>query len=80
MADIYEMPVQRLAILEEAKSMRAALMGGVGVGLYSGFSMAEQMNEIVSEVLPETAVLSTYRQLYPLFEATYTPLKPIFDG
>ncbi|MEM7119554.1 MAG: FGGY-family carbohydrate kinase, partial [Chloroflexota bacterium] len=79
MADIYEMPVQRLAILEEATSMGAALTGGIGVGLYPDFSMAEQMNGIVSEVMPETAVLPTYRQLYPLFEATYIALEPIFE-
>ena len=38
MADIYGLPVQRLAILEEATSMGAALVGGVGVGLYPDFS------------------------------------------
>ena len=34
MANIYGIPVHRLAVLEEATSMGAALAGGVGVGLY----------------------------------------------
>ena len=53
MADIYAMPVQRLAILEEATSMGAALVGGVGVGLYSGFDMIHRMNEVSATVLPQ---------------------------
>ena len=44
MADVYGVPVQRLAILEEATSMGAALAGGVGVGLYPDFGMIERMN------------------------------------
>ena len=46
MADIYGMPVQRLAILEEATSMGAALVGGVGVGLYPGFDLIHEMNAV----------------------------------
>lgn len=79
MADIYGLPVQRLAILEEATSMGAALAGGVGVGLYPDFSMAKTMNEVVEVIEPDSATQATYAKLYPIFEAAYHALTPIYD-
>ncbi|NDJ62694.1 MAG: xylulokinase, partial [Chloroflexi bacterium] len=79
MANIYAMPVQRLAILEEATSMGAALTGGVGVGLYSSFDMIEQMNTIAAVIEPTPATQAKYDALAPIFEAAYHTLVPIFD-
>jgi xylulokinase len=79
MADVYGMPVQRLAILEEATSMGAALAGGVGVGLYPDFSMIETMNKIAEVVEPNPANQAVYEQIYPAFEAAYHALVPVYD-
>ena len=79
MADIYGMPVHRLAILEEATSMGAALTGGVGVGLYPDFSMIDTMNEIIETIQPDPATQRAYEQIYPVFEAAYHALTPIYD-
>ena len=79
MADIYGMPVQRLAILEEATSMGAALVGGVGVGLYAGFDMIQQMNKIAATVLPDPAAQATYERMLPIFERLYAALEPVYD-
>lgn len=79
MADVYGMPVHRLAILEEATSMGAALTGGVGVGLYPDFSMIEGMNEIAEVVNPDPTAQAAYERMYPIFEAAYQALVPVFD-
>ncbi len=79
MANIYGMPVQRLAILEEATSMGAALVGGVGVGLYPDFSMIDQMNKTVDVIEPDPEEQAAYEQVYPVFEAAYHALVPIYD-
>jgi xylulokinase len=79
MADVYGLPVHRLAILEEATSMGAALAGGVGVGLYPDFSMAKTMNEVVEVIEPDPTTRLTYEKLHPIFEATYHALTPIYD-
>lgn len=79
MADVYGLPVHRLAILEEATSMGAALAGGVGVGLYPDFSMAKTMNQVTEVIEPDPAAQSAYEKLYPIFEATYHALTPIYD-
>lgn len=79
MADIYGVPVQRLAILEEATSMGAALAGGIAVGLYPDFSMSETMNQIVETVPPDPAAQRAYDRLFPVFEAAYQALLPVYD-
>jgi xylulokinase len=79
MADVYGMPVYRLAVLEEATSMGAALAGGVGVGLYPNFSMSETMNQIVETIAPDPIAQAAYEQIYPIFEAAYQALVPVYD-
>ena len=79
MADIYGMPVQRLRILEEATSMGAALVGGVGVGLYPGFDMIHQMNGIADTTQPNAEAHALYERMYPVFNRLYTALAPVFD-
>ena len=79
MADIYGLPVRRLAILEEATSMGAALVGGVGVGLYSGFDMIYSMNEVASTVLPDPAAQAVYERMMPIFDSLYDALAPVYE-
>jgi xylulokinase len=77
MADIYGVPVHRLAILEEATSMGAALAGGIGVGLYPDFSMSEKMNRVVEVIEPDPAAHSRYEEIFPIFDAAYQALLPV---
>lgn len=79
MADMYGIPVHRLTILEEATSMGAALAGGVGVGLYPDFTMSETMNAIAETFAPDPAVQAAYARVYPIFEAAYHALLPVYD-
>ncbi len=78
MADIYGLPVQRLAILEEATSMGAALAGGVGVGMYSGFEMSEQMNPIADAISPNPMNHALYEEMLPIFDRLYVALEPLY--
>ncbi len=80
MADVYGIPVERLAVLEEATSMGAAMAGGIGVGLYPDFeAMAERMNRVVETIEPQPEAKSAYEALYSIFEQTYWALVPVYD-
>ncbi len=79
MADIYGIPVQRLAILEEATSMGAALAGGIAVGLYPGFSMATEMNPVAEVIDPDPTLRATYAELTEIFKETYRALAPVYE-
>lgn len=79
MADVYGVPMHRLAILEEATSMGAALVGGVGVGLYPDFSMIHQMNEIAETIPPRAETQAAYEHVYPIFNQLYEALVPVYE-
>ena len=57
--------------------MGAALVGGVGVGLYPNFEMSETMNRLAEEVKPDLAANADYQKLFPIFESAYHALEPI---
>jgi xylulokinase len=78
-ADIFGMPVHRLAILEEATSMGAALAGGIGVGLYPGWDMSETMNPVAETIEPDVKAVERYGEVYPIFEEAYHALVPVYD-
>jgi len=79
MANVYGRTILRPALLEEATSMGAAIAGGVGVGLFPDFSVAERLTPIaaITEVDPEAKAV--YDRLYEVFEAAYQALVPIYD-
>ncbi len=79
MADVYKRPVQRPALLEEATSMGAALAGGVGVGLFRDFAIAEQLTPIADTALPDPQAAAVYDRLYAAFNRAYDALLPVYD-
>ena len=66
--------------LEEATSMGAAICGGVGVGAYSDYSVAEKLNKPVRRIEPEKDVAEIYGKMYDVFCDTYSQLKPIYQA
>jgi xylulokinase len=79
MADIYGVPVQRPALLEEATSLGAALAGGIGVGLFPDFSVAEKLTPIVDTIQPNAGLGPLYDRLYGVFNRAYQAFEPLFD-
>ncbi len=80
MADIYGLPILRPALLEEATSMGAAIAGGVGVGLFPDFSVAEELTPIVDKVLPNPEFKPVYDRLYKLFNQCYEAFLPLYTA
>ena len=79
MADVYGVPVDRLTHLEAATSMGAAVVGGVGVGLYPGFEVIDSMNPVSERFAPDPASRAVYDRTMPAFEEAYASLVPVFD-
>lgn len=78
MADIYGIPVQRPALLAEATSFGAALAGGIGVGLYSSFNLAEELTPIVDTSEPTIELKAVYDRLYGIFNRAYDAFEPLY--
>ncbi len=79
MADIYGKTILRPALLTEATSLGAALAGGVGMGIFKDFSLAETLTPIIDRVNPNPELKPLYDQLYDLFNRTYSTLEPLYD-
>jgi xylulokinase len=78
MADVYGMDVVTPRYLEEATSMGAAIIGGVGCGIFSDFSAASRFVEIVDRIEPDAERMKAYAPMKPFFEKAYDALEPLF--
>ncbi|MGQ9629738.1 MAG: xylulokinase [bacterium] len=79
MANIYGKPVLRPQFLGEATSLGAAIIGGVGVGIFRDFSVADDLVKIVDAIEPNPAIRERYNLLYPIFRDAYASLLEIYD-
>ncbi len=79
LADVYGMPILVPNYLEEATSMGAAVIGGVGAGLLDSFDCIDQFIQFTSRVEPNPEHVSRYREIRPLFDEAYHLLRPLFS-
>jgi len=79
MADMYGIPVRRPALLAEATSFGAALAGGIGVGMYKDWSLAESLTPIVDEIQPDPERSAHYERLLGIFTRAYEVFMPIYN-
>ncbi len=78
MADIYDVKIQRPNFLEEATSMGAAVVGGVGVGLFENFDCIDRFIRIEETLEPNPENQKQYAKTKPLFDQAYWSLKDLF--
>ncbi len=71
-------PILLPALVTEATSLGAAIAGGVGVGLYPDFSIAQRFVCAAESERPDPAAQARYAELLPLFGDAYRALEPIF--
>ena len=78
MADIYEVDIQRPNFLEEATSIGAAIIAGVGAGVFKDFSVVDNFFHIVDRTRPDLATRAVYARRKALFDKAYYALEPLF--
>lgn len=78
MADVFNVKISVPTVLEEAGSMGAAIVGGVGVGLYKDFDVYREFIRIESEQLPDPAAAAGYIPIKRLYDDCYLALKDVF--
>lgn len=77
-ADIFDREIRVPYCLEEANSMGAAVIAGVGSGIYKDFSAIEKFIRIRKTILPSEDNKEIYCPAKEKFEALYQALKPLF--
>jgi xylulokinase len=79
LADIYELPVTVLDLPYAATALGAAIAGGVGVGIYPDYSVAQTLAPVLERTEPQPEAYPVYRAYYALFQESYTALEGIYD-
>lgn len=78
-ASVWGVPVSSRNLVDEATSVGAAVVGGVGVGLFDGFDIATTMSHRTNHREPQPDRIALYERTYPLFIDAYRRLEGWFD-
>jgi len=79
MADVYNARIVKPNVLEEATSMGAAVIGGIGAGAFRDFNVIDRFITIEAEQTPAEANRQKYAQLMPVFQQSYHALCDVYD-
>lgn len=79
LADVFNKTIIIPHLLDEATSMGAALIGGVGVGIYDDFGFADKMFKIKENIIPDENNSKIYNRIYPAFKDAYKGLEGVYD-
>ena len=79
LADIWNRPVLQLNYIEEAGSIGAAIIAGVGVGEFASFDAVSSFIHPVSVQQPDPSVSQVYSKQYQAFNHAYKVLCPVFS-
>jgi xylulokinase len=79
MADIYGVRILKPNYLEEATSMGAAVIGGIGVGEFKDFDAINKFIKIESEHNPDPSKREIYDKTYQVFLNSYDALTGIYE-
>jgi xylulokinase len=78
-SDVWGLPVSRRNLVDEATAIGAAIVGGIGVGIFDGFDVAERFSHQVATMDPDPERHERYLDEYQLFLEAYRRLEPWFD-
>ena len=79
LADIFDVTIRLPNVLEEATSMGAAVVGGVGIGLFDRFDVIDRFLKIEETIDPIPENQRRYEKMKPIFESAYQGLTDTFD-
>lgn len=79
LADVWGVPVRRRDLVDEATAIGAAIVGGVGVGLFPDFARATSLSSITADLSPDPEASATFATAHERFVDAYRRLEPWFD-
>lgn len=68
LADVFDSRVIMTNIGQEAAALGAAMIGGVGVGLWKDFTVVDELTRMVSVSEPRPEKVAIYAQMLPIFK------------
>jgi len=80
MADAYDAEIRIPNYLEEATSMGAAILGGIGAGIFPDFKAIDRFIKFNKIVQPIPENVAKYKALTPIFDEAYFALCGVYKG
>jgi xylulokinase len=77
-ADVWGVEVRQRSLVEEATSLGAAVIGGVGVGALPGFGIARTYSDLEQTFEPDAEAHERYAARHEQFLTAYRQLEPLF--
>ncbi len=78
MADVYDTRITVPTVLEEAGSMGACVIAGVGAGIYKDFGAIDRFLKIEDVQEPDPAAVAVYKERRVVFDKCYDALTDVF--
>lgn len=78
-ADIFNLPVHVLSGAGEGGAYGAALVAGVGAGIFDSLAATEKLHETLEIVRPDPAAHAAYEKPYRLFRQLYRDLEKTYS-
>jgi len=79
MADVFGVSIEVPVLLDEAGSMGAAIIGGVGIGLYENFEVVEKFITINKKQQSNPVNFEVYEDAKQRYDDFYFALRPIYE-
>ena len=78
-ADIFQLPVRTVSGSAEGGAYGAALVAGVGTGVWNDLAEACSVLKTETETMPNPDLKDRYRELFEIYKGLYPALKASFD-
>lgn len=78
-ADVFQLPVRTLSGSGEGGAYGAAIVAGVGCGVWNSLAEAAENLKTETETLPNPQMAGVYEELYEVYKESYPALKSVFD-
>ncbi len=81
-ADIFNESIRVPTLLAGANHLGAAIVVGVGAGIFKDFRVIEKLAPVtfVQEPIRDSEIRKRYEKLFRLFKASYQALLPVFEA
>ncbi len=80
MADVLNVRIAKLNLIEEATSFGAAIAGGVGAGIYNSMEDAAKIIRVEDTVEPDPKNVKIYESYFKTFSEMYEKMKGLFHA
>ncbi|MGO1538055.1 MAG: xylulokinase [Leucobacter sp.] len=80
LANIWDLPASRRSLVDEANALGAAIVGGIGVGIFDDFEISKTLSQQDAPQLPDPAASAELDRSYELFMDAYQRLEGWFEA